>query len=193
MTGYNLFIAWLKQKDRTPFKVKSVYNCYTALAFYLKEHSVIGSGVCLWDKYYFPKTLKCFYKKICLLQIDEYGDTNLSDALTSNEITTCLNYNYLLVTNNEGGNTSNLQYHNVKSRADASDTSEDELMTFSGYRSYEGIRSYSKPTDDQQLNSVASLILFAKIEEDLEEFYNYSGEFYIIYKLEEDNSNTDKV
>ncbi|CAG8807223.1 5601_t:CDS:2, partial [Racocetra fulgida] len=54
-----------------------------------------------------------------------------------------------------------------------------------------GIRSYSKPTDDQWLNSVASLIPFATIEEDLEEYYNYLGESYIIYKSEEDNLNTE--
>ncbi|CAG8774859.1 12193_t:CDS:2 [Cetraspora pellucida] len=132
-SSYNLlFIAWLKRKDGTSFKVELVHNCYAALACYLREHSAIESGMRLWDKYYFPKALKCLDEKMRLLQIDGYGDTNSSDALTSDEITACLNYNYLLVTNNEGltrriffwlsllcglcrGDTSNLQYHNVKS------------------------------------------------------------------------------
>ncbi|CAG8511222.1 2261_t:CDS:2 [Cetraspora pellucida] len=90
-----------------------------------------------------------------LLQINGYSNTNLSNVLTSNEITACLNYNYLSVTNNEG-------------------------LT-------------SKSADDQQLNSLASLILFATIKKDLEEYYNYSGKSYIIYKSEEDNSDTGKV
>lgn len=131
----SLFIAWLKRKDGTPFKVESVHNCYAALARYLREHSAIGSGVRLWDKYYFPKALKCLDGKMRLLQMDGYGDTNSSDALTSDEITACLNHNYLSVTNNEGltrriffwlsllcglrgGDTSNLQYRDVESRAD---------------------------------------------------------------------------
>ncbi|CAG8641121.1 13259_t:CDS:2, partial [Racocetra persica] len=48
-----------------------------------------------------------------------------------------------------------------------------------------------KPTDDQWLNSVASLIPFATIEEDLEEYYNYPGESYFTYESEEDNSDTE--
>ena len=75
----------------------------------------------------------------------------------------------------------------------ASDTPEDELMVFSGHRSRESIRSYSKPTDNQQLNSVASLIPFAAIEEDLEEYYNYPGTSYFTYESEEeDNIETGK-
>ena len=75
----------------------------------------------------------------------------------------------------------------------ASDTPEDELMVFSGHRSHEGIRSYSKPTDNQQLNSVASLIPFAAIKEDLEEYYNYPGTSYFTYESEEkDNIETGK-
>ncbi|CAG8669150.1 34560_t:CDS:2 [Gigaspora margarita] len=68
----------------------------------------------------------------------------------------------------------------------ASDTPEDKLMAFSGHRSHEGIRSYSRPTDDQRLNAVATLIPFAMVEEDLEEYYNFPGESYIIYESEED-------
>ncbi|CAG8854150.1 20872_t:CDS:2, partial [Gigaspora margarita] len=75
----------------------------------------------------------------------------------------------------------------------ASDTPEDELMAFSGHRSREGIRSYSRPTDDQRLNSVASLIPFATVEEDLEEYYNFFGQSYITYESEEDNAETDDI
>ncbi|CAG8807954.1 1408_t:CDS:2, partial [Cetraspora pellucida] len=267
----------LKRKDGTPFKVESVYNCYAALAHYLREHNAIGSRVCLWDKYYFPKALKCLDRKMRLLQMDGYGDTNSSDALTSDEITACLNYNYLSVTNNEGltrqiffwlsllcslrggdtkknnqggvfqcrryGHTAThtvsippnnnenqfapikdiilyLSKHPAKCQDSdplflecykpscmganklkkmlhqiavntTSDTSEDELMAFSNHRSCEGIMSYIKPTYDQQLNSIASLIPFATIEEDLEEYYNYLGESYITYESEEDNSDTE--
>ncbi|CAG8660716.1 5643_t:CDS:1, partial [Cetraspora pellucida] len=80
----------------------SVHNCYAALTCYLREHSAIGSGVCLWDKYYFSKALKYFDGKMCLLQIDGYTDTNLNDVLTFDKITAYLNHNYLSVTNNEG-------------------------------------------------------------------------------------------
>ncbi|CAG8751953.1 37918_t:CDS:2 [Gigaspora margarita] len=58
----------------------------------------------------------------------------------------------------------------------ASDTPDDELI------------SYSQPTDNQQLNSVASIIPFMAIEEDLEEYYNYSGKSYFAYESEEEDN-----
>ncbi|CAG8473865.1 13408_t:CDS:2 [Cetraspora pellucida] len=54
-------------------------------------------------------------------------------------------------------------------------------------------RLTSKPTDNQWLNSVASLIPFATIEKDLKKYYNYSEKSYITFELEEDNSDTSKV
>ncbi|CAG8796437.1 43902_t:CDS:2, partial [Gigaspora margarita] len=62
---------------------------------------------------------------------------------------------------------------------------------FLGHRSRESIRSYSKPTDNQQLNFVALLIPFAAIEKDLEKYYNYPGTSYFTYESEdEDNIET---
>ncbi|CAG8820194.1 23961_t:CDS:1, partial [Gigaspora margarita] len=55
----------------------------------------------------------------------------------------------------------------------AANIPEDELMNFSGHRSREGIRLYSKPTDDQQLNSTTMLIPNATVDDNLEEFYSY--------------------
>ncbi|CAG8532998.1 11728_t:CDS:1 [Scutellospora calospora] len=96
------FISWLSKKDGTSFKVKSVHNCYAALAKYLCENSSIEGGVRIWDKYSFPKTLHCLYGKMKSLQQAGYSDTSKSDSLTSNEIMSCLNYNYLSVENNKG-------------------------------------------------------------------------------------------
>ncbi|CAG8847811.1 10797_t:CDS:1, partial [Racocetra persica] len=49
----------LSKKNRSPFKVESVYNCYSALARYLHENSIIEGGVWVWNKYSFPKALHC--------------------------------------------------------------------------------------------------------------------------------------
>ncbi|CAG8793891.1 5936_t:CDS:2 [Gigaspora margarita] len=69
----------------------------------------------------------------------------------------------------------------------ASDVPEDEIMCFSSHRSCEGIRSYSKPTNDQQLSSTATLIPYAAIDEDLEEFYSYLDNIVNDKRVDEDN------
>ncbi|RIB21616.1 hypothetical protein C2G38_2243816 [Gigaspora rosea] len=160
----SLFIAWLKRKDGTTSKVESVHNYYAALARYLREHNSIGSGLRLWDKYYFPKALKCLDGKMCFLQMDGYGDT-----LTSDEITACLNRNYLSVTNNEGlirrifflvviivwcglrgGDTCNLQYRDIESRAD------------DGRYGHTAIRTVPIPSDnnENQFTLIKDIILY---------------------------------
>ncbi|CAG8774863.1 12194_t:CDS:2, partial [Cetraspora pellucida] len=87
-------------------------------------------------------------------------DTNLKKMLHQIAVNTGIILADCKITNNSARRTAIMLLK-------ASDTPEDELMAFS-----------------------ASLILFATIEKDLEEYYNYFGESYIIYKSEENNSNT---
>ncbi|CAG8731147.1 21085_t:CDS:2 [Cetraspora pellucida] len=95
------FISWLTKKDGTPFKVESIHNCYAALARYLRENSAVEGGIRIWDKYSFPRALRCLDSKMKSLQNNSYGDTSKSDLLTSNEIISCLNHNYLSVNDNK--------------------------------------------------------------------------------------------
>ncbi|RIB06132.1 hypothetical protein C2G38_2217902 [Gigaspora rosea] len=120
------FISWLSKKDRSPFKVESVHNCYSALARYLRENSRIDGGVQIWYKYSFPKSLCCLDGKMKSLQYDGYGDTDKSDSLISNEIISCLNYNYLSIDNNlsihcglRGGDIYKLEFRDLERRKDS--------------------------------------------------------------------------
>ncbi|RIB05107.1 hypothetical protein C2G38_624698 [Gigaspora rosea] len=98
-TYLSLFIAWLKKKDGSPFKVESMHNCYAALAQHLRENTAIQG---LWDRYKFPKALKCLNGKMRSLQDDGFGNTDQSSALTSDELS--------LLCGLRGGDTYNLQY-----------------------------------------------------------------------------------
>ncbi|CAG8831855.1 35976_t:CDS:1, partial [Racocetra persica] len=71
----------------------------------------------------------------------------------------------------------------------ASDIPENEIMCFSGHKSHEGVKTYSKPTDNQQLRSMATLILYTTIGKNLEEFYSYLGNLYTHKSDSEDNNN----
>ncbi|RIB28898.1 hypothetical protein C2G38_2239224 [Gigaspora rosea] len=63
-TYLSLFIAWLKRKDGTLFKVESLHYCYAALARYLKESTAIPGGIRGWDRYNFSKAVRCLNGKI---------------------------------------------------------------------------------------------------------------------------------
>ena len=132
-TYLSLFVAWLKKKDGTSFKVESMHNCYAALSHHLRENTAIQGGVRIWDRYNFPKALRCLNGKMRSLQNGGFGNTDQSSALTSDEIASCLNHDFLSINNNEslirrvffwlsilcglrGGDTYNLQYRDIKRR-----------------------------------------------------------------------------
>ncbi|RIB04956.1 hypothetical protein C2G38_2221008 [Gigaspora rosea] len=186
VTFISSFIGWLSKKDGSPFKVESVHNCYSALARYLRENSRIDGGVRIWDKYSFPKSLRCLDGKMKSLQYDGYGDTDKRDSLTSNEIISCLNHNYLSIDNNEGlirraffwlsilcglrgGDTYKLEFRDLERREDGGiqlrfrqEKNNQGGVLYRQRYGHTGTRTIPIPPDikDNQFTPIADLLLY---------------------------------
>lgn len=180
------FISWLTKKDGMPFKVESIHNCYAALARYLRENSAIEGGVRIWDKYSFPRALRCLDGKMKSLQNAGYGDTSKSDSLTSDEIISCLNHHYLSVEDNEGlirrvffwlsllcglrgGDTYKLEYRDLERRSDGGlqlrfrkEKNNQGGVLYRQYYGHTGTRFIPIPPDriDNQFTPVKDLLLY---------------------------------
>ncbi|CAG8599996.1 9840_t:CDS:2, partial [Scutellospora calospora] len=167
------FISWLLKKDRTLFKVESVHNCYAALARYLRENSSIEAS---------------------------YGDTSKSDSLTSDEIMSCLNHNYLSVENNENLERQNDSGFQLRFRKEKNN--QDRVLYRQRYdlllylskcptncesMSALFLQCIRKQIDDQRLYSTTLLILYMAYNKDLESYYSFPGDSYIDYDSDEND------
>ncbi|CAG8701515.1 8189_t:CDS:2 [Cetraspora pellucida] len=161
---------WLHHVDRyreeknitkmlNQFNNKEEFDVF--LSRYLHKNSAIEGDVRIWDKYLFPRALRCLNGKMKSLQNNSYSNTSKSDSLTSNKIISCLNHNYLSVDNNKGLIKRVFFWLSLLCRLREEKHNQGGVL-YRQYYGYTGIRFIPIPPDhvENQFTSIKDLLLY---------------------------------